>query len=240
MTLMRKSVYLLDAYGKQIEVEQRRETTTTLGGSHAVLSFKTPRGYLTPKRIIHIDDIEPCYTDTFVMINPSHPLVEAPAIEDLPYACELNLREATRAVALGGIRLSSWIAWDNPLEVRQDRGWFKVLKRPGSLLEALKATGVMVEVPGTLHHPHKPNFELVASYKTRQRVPILQVTLWHDAGEWVAELDIDLKKGIGHWKEVVRNHLTMGKTHPYLVNQLLSWYWGVVPFKLKVSSAKPG
>ena len=152
----------------------------------------------------------------------------------------MNLREASSAVSFHGRPLSSWIEWNDPLEIRQDRGWFKVLKEPGSLLDALNKTGSMVEVPGTLHDPHKPNFALVASFKTAHRIPVLQVTLWRDLGEWVAEVDVDLKQGLRHWGEVVRNHLTHGKTHPYLVNQLLSWYWGVVPFKLEVISAKPG
>ena len=185
---------------------------------------------MRPKTIIHLDGIEPCYTDSFVMMNPWS--AEAPGIEGVEEACRMNLREASHAVLLSGAKLSRWIEWNDPLEIRQDRGWFKVLNRPRGLLDALKETGAMVQVPGTLHHPHKPNFELVASFKTRHRIPVLQITLWHDIGEWVAEVDIDLKQGPGHWGEVIKNHLTNGKTHPYVVNQLLAWYWGVISFKL--------
>jgi len=233
-----KSIDLSDAYGRQVKVLQKREVTTTLGGKHGILSFEVPVGYLRPNKIVYMEGVEPVYTDNFIMMNPAHPLVKAPAIDGLESACRLNLRQASHAVVLGGRQLSSWIDWENPLKMQQDRGWFRVLnKRPVEFYQALLGTGVMVRVPGELHHPHKPNFELVGSFKTKNRVPVFQVTIWQDAGEWVAELDIDLKKGVGHWREVIGNHLTERKTHPYIVNQLLAWYWGVISFKLVVSRA---
>ena len=223
---------MVDAYGGRVKVEQTKQMTKTLGGNHAVLSFVAPAGYARPKTIIHMDLVHPCYTDMCVVMKPFAPEVEAPGIDDLQMACKLNLRGAATATVLGGKQLASWISWEEPLKMKMDRGWFKTLKEPGSLLDALNKTGSMVEVPGSLHHPHKPNFELVASFKSKHRVPVFQVTLWRDLGEWVAELDIDLRKGMGHWREVIENNLTGGQTHPYLVNQFLAWYWGIITFKL--------
>ena len=229
-----KSVHLVDAYGRAVKVLQKRETTRSLGGKHKLLSFQVPSGYLRPKNIIYMEGVEPSYTDTFVMINPSHLLVKAPGIDELEDACKLNLRQASQAVLLTGRRLARWIEWGVPLEMRADRGWFRVSDGEG-LLDAILRSGAMMEVPGTLHKPHDKEFKLIKSFKTVKNAPVFQVTLWHHAnGEWVAELDMDLKRGMGHWVEVVRNHLTHGKTHPYIVNQLLAWYWGVVSFKLEI------
>jgi hypothetical protein len=234
-----KSVQLTDAYGRTVKVLQKREVTTTLGGQHEILRFQVPSGYLSPRNIVHMEGIEPVYTDTFIMMNPSHPLVKAPAIEGLEAACMLNLRGAAHVVLLGGLQLSRWIDWEEPLEVRVDRGWFKL--RKAGLLDAILKSGVMTEVSGALHKPHDKKFKLVKSFKTVKNAPVLQVTLWGYKDEWVAELDMDLKRGVGHWREVVRNHMAAGKTHPYIVNQLLAWYWGVVSFKLEIPVvAKPG
>ena len=235
-----KSVKLVDAYGRDVKAIQKRDITRSLGGKHQVLSFQVPSGYLRPRNIVHMEGVEPSYTDTFVMINPSHLLVKATGIDDYGDACKLNLREAAHMVFLSGKKLYSWIEWGVPLEMRADRGWFRVNDGEG-LLDTILRSGAMVEVPGTLHKPHDKEFRLIKSFKTVKNAPVLQVTLWHHAnGEWVAELDMDLKRGMGHWKEAVRNHLTQGKTHPYIVNQLLAWYWGVISFKLEISSAKPG
>ena len=227
-----RSVKLLDAYGRDVKVVQKKEVTRSLGGEHEILRFKVPAGYLRPRNIVYMKGLEPVYTDTFVMMNPWK--VEAPGIDGYEDACKLNLREAANIVFLGGKKLYSWIEWGVPLEMRSDRGWFRV--RDGAeLLDMILRSGAMVEVPGTLHKPHDKEFKLIKSFKTVKNAPVFQVTLWHHAnGEWVAELDMDLKRGMGHWVEVVRNHLTHGKTHPYIVNQLLAWYWGVVSFKLEI------
>lgn len=237
-----KAVYLTDAYGRKVRTIQRREIVQRgLEEEKQVITFEVPDGYLTPKRMVLMKGQLPVYTDIFVMINPSHRSMEAPAVEDKKQACLLNLREASYAVPLGGHRLSEWIDWKDPLKLQQDRGWFRVLEdSPMSFYHALLSTGVMKEVPADLHRPHSPNFELVESFKTKNRAPVLQVTLWHNKDEWVAELDIDLQRGMGHWREVVKNHLTGKKTNPYLVNQLLAWNWGVVSFKLEVPAANPG
>ena len=154
-----KSVKLVDAYGRDVKVVQKKEVTRSLGGEHEILRFKVPEGYLRPRNIVYMKGLEPVYTDNFIMMNPAHPLVKAPAIDGLESACRFNLRQASHAVVLGGRQLSSWIDWENPLKIQQDRGWFRVLnKRPVEFYQALLGTGVMVRVPGELHHPHKPNF----------------------------------------------------------------------------------
>tara|TARA_Y100000310_G_C20549730_1_gene747430 strand:+ start:42 stop:788 length:747 start_codon:yes stop_codon:yes gene_type:complete len=240
-TMKIKAMHLPDAYGRKVRTVQRRETVRRgLGEPRQLVTFEVPEGYLKPKTIVLMKGQQPVYTGMFVMINPSHVLMEAPAVENKQQACLLNLRQASYSVILGGRRLSSWIDWDAPLKMQQDRGWFRILdKEPVAFFKALCDTGVMEQVPGDLHRPHKKNFELVESFKTKHRVPVLQVTLWQKGDEWVVELDIDLCKGLEHWKEVIKNHLTGEKTNPYLVNQLLAWNWGVVSFKLEVPAAKP-
>jgi hypothetical protein len=224
-----KSIKLVNAYGEEVRALQKKEITGTLGGKHAIMSFQVPVGYLTPKRIVQIDGVEPVYTDTFVMMHPWK--AKAPGIDGYEGACRLNLKEAANTVLFGGHRLSNWIKWGEPLELRADRGWFSVLNerrdyKRQSLLDAALSSGVMIEASGILHHPHDKKFKLVKSLKTVKNSPVLQMTLWKYKDEWVAEIDM------GHWKEVARNHLTAGKTHPYVVNQLLAWYWGVISFKL--------
>jgi len=234
-----KSVQLTDAYGNDVKVLQKKQLTRTLGGEHYIHTFQAPIGYLTPRQMVALEGVEPVYTDNFIMMNPAHPLVKAPAIEGLEQACMLNSRGAAHVVLLRGLQLSRWIDWEGPLEMRADRGWFKL--RKAGLLDAILKSGVMTEVSGALHKPHDKKFKLVKSFKTVKNAPVLQVTLWGYKDEWVAELDMDLKRGVGHWREVVRNHMAAGKTHPYIVNQLLAWYWGVVSFKLEIPVvAKPG
>ena len=254
-----RGVDLVDAYGNDVQALEKTEITRSLGGKHKLLSFEPPVGYLSPKKIVCMDGVEPCYTDTFLMMDPDHPLVKFPWSHE--QACRMNLKEASKSVLLAGLRLSDWIDWKDALEQRMDRGWYKVKLRDGrrlrpSLLETILKSGAMTEVSGALHKPPNKNkkFNLVKSFKTIRNGPSLQVTLWHYVSgrkgtvtgpyayrhNWVAEIDIDLKTGVGHWAEVVQNHLTEGKTHPYLVNQLLAWYWGVISFKLEISGAKSG
>ena len=119
-----RSVKLLDAYGRDVKVVQKKEVTRSLGGEHEILRFKVPAGYLRPRNIVYMKGLEPVYTDTFVMMNPWK--VEAPGIDGYEDACKLNLREAANIVFLGGKKLYSWIEWGVPLEMRSDRGGFRV------------------------------------------------------------------------------------------------------------------
>ena len=247
-----KAINLLNAYGDEVKVISRSAQDRGMGSKRTIISFDAPAGYLKPKRIVYFSDMKPVFTDSFIMMNPWK--VEAPGIDGLTGACKRNLKEASQAVHLGGVDLARSIDWEIPFDLRQDRGWFPIRKQPGfkinpqKFLNSLLNTGSMIEVPGTLHHPplalkgKQPNkgFNLVKSFKTTHRIPVLQVTLWKLRDKWLAELDIDLTSGVRHWKEVVRNHLTGGKTNPYLVNQLLAWYWGIVSFKLELSADKSG
>ncbi len=45
--------------------------------------------------------------------------------------------------------------------------------------------------------------------------------------EWMAEMDLDLKSGVGHWFEVLGNFLTTDKTNPHEVAQALYVGWGL-------------
>lgn len=232
-----KAINLLNAYGDEVRVISRAYLDTRMGGKRMIMELAAPPGYLRPKRIVYFPDMKPVLTDSFVMMNPTH--VDAPGIDGVKGACKRNLREASQAVYSGGGNLARFIDWENPFEMRQDRGWFPITD-PAKFLNFLSNTGAMISVPGTLHNSHETGFKLVESFKTVHRVPTFQVTLWQCKDEWAAEIDIDAKKGISHWGEVIRNHLTGGKTNPYLVNQLLAWYWGIVSFKLEISADKPG
>lgn len=45
--------------------------------------------------------------------------------------------------------------------------------------------------------------------------------------EWMAEIDLDLKSGVGHWFEVLGNHATGKRTNPHEVAQALYVGWGI-------------
>ena len=47
-----RSVKLLDAYGRDVKVVQKKEVTRSLGGEHEILRFKVPAGYLRPRNIV--------------------------------------------------------------------------------------------------------------------------------------------------------------------------------------------
>ena len=49
--------------------------------------------------------------------------------------------------------------------------------------------------------------------------------------EWMAEVDLDLKSGVGHWFEVLGNHVTHGKTSPHEVAQVLYVGWGILTYR---------
>ena len=232
-----KAIKLLNAYGDEVKVISRAYLDTRTGGKRMIMELAAPPGYLRPKRIVHFPGIQPVLTDSFVMMDPRH--VDAPGIDGLEGACKRNLKEASQAVYSRGSNLTRLIDWENPFEMKQDRGWFPITD-PAKFLNFLSNTGSMISVSGSLHRPHEKGFKLVGSFKTIHRIPVFQVTLWQHKDEWAAEIDIDAKKRISHWGEVIRNHLTGGKTNPYLVNQLLAWYWGVISFKLEISADKPG
>lgn len=173
----------------------------------------------------------------------------------LTSACAGNLWLAAYEVRLQNYRLVDFL-YSSPVESGQDRCYFRVhpTTSAGRLHKSLDTTGVFERADGSLHHPHEEEFEQVGSWKTTRGAPVLQVTLWmrdeissqeeadaNNSGttyikstEFVAELDIDLHKGLGHLKEVIGNHLTGNKTHPYDVVQALVYNWGVCPFVLEV------
>lgn len=47
------------------------------------------------------------------------------------------------------------------------------------------------------------------------------------------KFDLDLSTGAGHVFEALRNEITGSKTHPYRVNEALSWAWGTISFRLE-------
>ena len=138
-----------------------------------------------------------------------------------------------------------------PVAELRDRCYWP-LTTPQATLHDLDRTGTFAPAPSKLHKPHEPGWECVGSWKSVGRQPVLQVTLWRKDisgvgkdGAWrdfptkhVAEIDLDIyKRLLRHFfGEVIPNVISGNRTHPYVICQLLSWFWGVVPFRLEAGA----
>lgn len=57
--------------------------------------------------------------------------------------------------------------------------------------------------------------------------------------EWMVDVDIDEKTGVGHWGEVIYHWVTGARTNPYAVHQLLCLSGHLPPYSLIVDPASP-
>lgn len=83
---------------------------------------------------------------------------------------------------------------------------------------------------GSMHSfPIPGNFEMLkndASFKTPERTGNLQLTFAKAAdGKMAVDADVDEAKGIRHAFEVLSHKFTGGRTHPYDIHQILTYFY---------------
>ncbi len=236
----RERVLVFNAYGDVVdtaEVTRTRLAQLTRYDERAV-RVSAP-GYLGRTVVLDFDTDDP----DVVLLAMDPKTAKGPGLEE---ACEQNLRTAMDAASVRGNLVSDYFGFAGAVAVKrqQDRCYFRGFDGEKFARDASR-TGAWRSVPGGLHKPHEEGFEVVGSWKTTRGAPDLQVTAWRRkqmnssqhfdrvAIDYVAELDLDLRSGAGHIFEVLENHLTGDKTHPYAVVQALAWGWGEPPFKLE-------
>ena len=146
------------------------------------------------------------------------------ALDDIRRAGLLNVIAKTRATLLTNKRtVLSYIQELN--EIRGDRFFALV---PRELREETKnsvAEGLFNPASDLLHHPPQ-GFTRAGSFKTPDRYGNLQLSFFmNDAGDCVADIDIDDANGIEHIFQVLGNLTSPGgQTHPYNIHQILVSY----------------
>lgn len=231
-------ILVVNAYG---DVVPGAEARPRMHGMDVTTATITAPGYLT--RSVFLDFNRKTADLVLLLIDPE--TAEGPALED---ACQMNLACAAKWAALGGGNLRERFLGD-VVKTAQDRVYVTV-QHGEELATVLDRTGAWQRVSGRMHKKHEEGFEPYpskshCSWKTTRGAPDLQLTLWRQRigkldgnivgyeDNFVAELDIDLRTGKGHAIEVARNRLTHRKTNPLLVVQVLSYFWGVIPFRLE-------
>jgi hypothetical protein len=161
-------------------------------------------------------------------------------LDDVRRAGLMNVAHKSAATMLaGGRTVFSYI--QRFAEVQGDRIFVHVDGELFSALENTVAAGIMDPVSGALHElpaaiPDFDDYQDVGSYKTEDTYGNLQVTLFRNGDDFIADIDIDDCNGLRHLFQVLRNHLTGEPTHPYDIHEILMRHQGLFPnYELLVS-----
>ena len=142
------------------------------------------------------------------------------ALDDIRRAGLLNIVAKTRATLLTNER--SVLSYIQELrEIRGDRFFASVPKELRAETKNSVADGVFHSADESLHHP-PTGFSHAGSFKTPDHYGNLQLTFFmNEAGDCVADIDIDDAAGIEHVFQVLKNKLSGNPTHPYNIHEIL-------------------
>jgi hypothetical protein len=142
------------------------------------------------------------------------------ALDDIRRAGMLNIAAKTRATLLtNGRTVLSYI--QELREIRGDRFFAAVPKELREETKNSVSEGLFHPADSSLHHP-PPGFTDAKSFKTPDHYGNLQLTFFmNDAGDCVADIDIDDAAGIEHVFQVLKNKLSGNPTHPYNIHEIL-------------------
>jgi hypothetical protein len=145
------------------------------------------------------------------------------ALDDIRRAGLLNITAKTRATLLtNGRTVLSYI--QELREIRGDRFFAAVPKELREETKNSVSEGLFNSADESLHHP-PANFSHAGSFKTPDHYGNLQLTFFmNQAGDCVADIDIDDAAGIEHVFQVLRNKLSGNPTHPYNIHEILVGY----------------
>lgn len=142
------------------------------------------------------------------------------ALDDIRRAGLLNITAKTRATLLtNGRTVLSYI--QELREIRGDRFFAAVPKELREETKNSVSEGLFHPADESLHHP-PANFSHAGSFKTPDHYGNLQLTFFmNDAGDCVADIDIDDAAGVEHVFQVLKNKLSGNPTHPYNIHEIL-------------------
>jgi hypothetical protein len=142
------------------------------------------------------------------------------ALDDIRRAGLLNITAKTRATLLtNGRTVLSYI--QELREIRGDRFFAAVPKELREETKNSVSEGLFHSADESLHHP-PANFSHAGSFKTPDHYGNLQLTFFmNQAGDCVADIDIDDAAGIEHVFQVLKNKLSGNPTHPYNIHEIL-------------------
>jgi hypothetical protein len=143
--------------------------------------------------------------------------------DDIRRAGLLNIVAKTRATPLtNGRTVLSYI--HELRELRGDRFFANVPKELREETKNSVVDGLLQSADSSLHHP-PVGFSTAGSFKTPDHYGSLQLTFFmNDAGDCVADIDIDDASGIEHVFQVLKNKLSGNPTHPYNIHEILVGY----------------
>jgi len=144
-------------------------------------------------------------------------------LDDIRRAGLLNIAAKTRATLLTNERtVLSYI--QELREIRGDRFFAAVPKELREETKNSVAEGLFHPADSSLHHP-PAGFTTAGSFKTPDHYGNLQLTFFmNDAGDCVADIDIDDAAGIEHVFQVLKNKFSGSPTHPYNIHEILVGY----------------
>ena len=144
-------------------------------------------------------------------------------LDDIRRAGLLNITAKTRATLLtNGRTVLSYI--QELREIRGDRFFAAVPKELREETKNSVSEGLFHSADESLHHPPS-SFSHAGSFKTPDHYGNLQLTFFmNEAGDCVADIDIDDAAGIEHVFQVLRNKLSGSPTHPYNIHEILVGY----------------
>jgi hypothetical protein len=144
-------------------------------------------------------------------------------LDDIRRAGLLNIAAKTRATLLTNER--SVLSYVQELhEIRGDRFFASVPKELREETKNSVAEGLFHAADSSLHHP-PAGFTHAGSFKTPDHYGNLQLTFFmNNAGDCVADIDIDDAAGIEHVFQVLGNKLSGNPTHPYNIHEILVGY----------------
>lgn len=141
----------------------------------------------------------------------------------------LNLYGRTRAVTLQSGK-TVFTQFESAASILQDRIYVTVADDLHSDVMKSVKKKIIDPADGSLHEfPIQGDFEMLtkdASFKTPEKAGNLQLTFAQNAkGKMAVDADVDEAKGIKHAFEVLGHVFTGGRTHPYDIHQILTFFY---------------
>ena len=141
----------------------------------------------------------------------------------------LNLHARTQAVTLqSGKRAFDY--FEGLGLILQDRVYAMVASEMhGDVLKSV-VKKILDPADGSLHEfPIPGNYKMLkknVSFKTPEKTGNLQLTFAENAeGKIAVDADVDEAKGVAHAFEVIGHKFTGGRTHPYDIHQILTFFY---------------
>jgi len=141
------------------------------------------------------------------------------ALDPLRKACLLNIATKSSVTLLNnGRSVFSYVK--RLIRLRQDRLFAVVSEDLAYTAKSSAASGLLSPVSDALHLP-PAGYTSVGSFKTSDLYGNLQVTLFTNGKEYIAEIDIDANNGIVRAFQAVTDDRNTSRSHPYDIHEIL-------------------